>query len=85
MVRHQIEFAGSTAANGVCFVLAYEVSAHHYYSMHIKEVKDSLAGKPDGEPASSSTIPTTKPVVTYVSCLRKNPAVGRHGGGFISL
>lgn len=46
MVRHQIEFAGSTAANSVCFVLAYEVSAHRYYSMHVKEVKDSLVGKP---------------------------------------
>lgn len=46
MVRHQIEFAGSTAANGVCFVLAYEVSAHHYHFTHVKEVKDSLTGEP---------------------------------------
>lgn len=49
----RLNLLGRRQANGVCFVLAYEVSAPRYYSTHVEEVQEYLTGKPDGEPAAA--------------------------------
>lgn len=53
-----------------------------------KEVQEYLTGKPDGEPAGSSTIliPNARAShFTYVRRLQRKPATGLHARGFIPL